>query len=1464
MRNKELYQSYESWRDFAVEQRKRRHLMTKVLLRIKNLKLGASYGKWSTFVAAKRANEHKVRGALTTLLFKELRASFATWLEVVDANAEKREKTERAALCFVNRALFAALNGWRTTVEMLNEHRRLIRRSLAKVINRELAMAIERWTAYVDGVRKTRLAIGHRARALQRTALQTFARENRVGGIARRGVRKFLMRQQSLAWESWYALYDEARAKKERAMAMATKTIHRMKNMALVGAFTAMVHHAIQQIRLRSLMSRVLMREAYAALLSWMDHTYKMQRARELAKRALMGGLEYRFVTWKELMLDSMEIRKETYSMVVLLKNNRTGLVSKCRRCMSKWHMPETVDAFKRWVAYVEDENHRRYTRQKAYQFFYGATARKVFAQFSEAVFTGCQLRRVMLFWVGKASQKAFVQWSEYVVQFKEFKAKTEKALYYMVGNTLKFALYGWFHAANEMRTKKTAKLRAAVSFESRTLRKAWLTWTTSREKVRNQRAKLQWALGTMAGFRLTIAFNGWLAFAACQQQLLAGLQDLYERCMARRTHEKLVAWFDYSMRRKYHAKVIARLSVSRYLDFVVDEWRRLCNKERGAKLLRQRAVMRMVYASLAEGFFSWLDAAAQAAEGRRKVALSLSRIINRELFMAFNTWHTTAQRIVYQRACVARTLGKIRMREAAAALDTWRDVASNRALNQAKMGTALSALKNRRVRMMMNSWIEYTLDRIEQQARVERALRRFTNAASSAAFSGWLSNVEVARETRERTRKAMNFFLNAELTRGFYAFRENVAQALEDRERARRALIHFVHGALYSALKRWMEMREEAQRHRTLVSKSLSSIKNRAVRACFNQWDYMTAIWVNRRARVTDMMDRRFRRDRGTFLRCWHEYVVWTTHTFSVLDGAMRRIRNKALFAAWDAWSSFIEERAKMRRAASFLVKRAMAMGFAQWKALYAEVVLGRKMMRAGMYATDVLRAKAFAGYHDAVLRSMDYRSRLKKAYMFCFGTLLQHSFQELVLHTVRMQKVRWFLTGSHEKLLKEAVALWRDEATFLKAMRFQGAFLRKNSDMGRVVHLYTHWRKSVRARRWHDAKFAQELFQTWKWRVAYAKEMRAKQIRAIQMIRNGCMYRCFRRWSELAKLILMKRLIFLRKQRSIKMALIMGDELIAKRRIELLASTFMAWRLTSSKFKLVKNAIESRMRVTMFSCFRAWVDYVRRRNLSRENEDDCSVFFDRVLIRGYLRNWRDFRVKEQRRTEKKLAKAVEFAFGQTLGFQFANWKKYVRFCQRRKRKLERIFMRLHGADERMVTKHAFAEWVDFLVVKNRGLERMDKLRHKALLTRAGEYFTRWSTYASAMRHMNVDMYDLREPINRRDVLSPEKMRESRRTIQRFSLMYGGEAVMGEADDMDSLLEGLPVTERAEMHRELHRREEPFLELHRRAATPSALRSSGSKGGVAASPRFATPAGSSAARSSHAGSAASRGSRFR
>ena len=226
-----------------------------------------------------------------------------------------------------------------------------------------------------------------------------------------------------------------------------------------------------------------------------------------------------------------------------------------------------------------------------------------------------------------------------------------------------------------------------------------------------------------------------------------------------------------------------------------------------------------------------------------------------------------------------------------------------------------------------------------------------------------------------------------------------------------------------------------------------------------------------------------------------------------------------------------------------------------------------------------------------------------------------------------------------------------------------------------------------------------------------------------------------------------------------------------------------------------------------------------------------------------------------------KKLAMAVEHAFGATLGFQFANWKKYTRFCQRRKRKLAKIFAKLHGADKTMVKRFAFNDWVEFLVMKNQGLQRMDKLRSKALLTRAGEYFTRWSTYASAMAHMNLDMYDLREPINRREVLSPERMRESRRALQRFSIMYGGDAVVTDADDVDSLMSGVKLSDRAEMMQEIHSREEPLLQLQRRSAngasgsmTPTVMSTksaSASRGGMTGNSSAPRSGRSSAAKSS-------------
>lgn len=239
----------------------------------------------------------------------------------------------------------------------------------------------------------------------------------------------------------------------------------------------------------------------------------------------------------------------------------------------------------------------------------------------------------------------------------------------------------------------------------------------------------------------------------------------------------------------------------------------------------------------------------------------------------------------------------------------------------------------------------------------------------------------------------------------------------------------------------------------------------------------------------------------------------------------------------------------------------------------------------------------------------------------------------------------------------------------------------------------------------------------------------------RACGVIAHGTSARVFAAWRGLVSELTLKRRAFVRKQRALRSAVLLGSQILRRRQRELLLGAFAAWRLRAGVFKRLQRLLAARMTLTLSTAWGVWAAAMDGAREERRRLVVAAAHCAQRAVERAFRAWVAAASAARDAERAKLVLAAQHAFLSGASYAFARWRSYVALQGRRQQALAGALSAVAEQESAALLLRTWRSWRGAVEVLARHAERIELALERAQRQRVTLVFGTWASYARAMR---------------------------------------------------------------------------------------------------------------------------------
>jgi len=249
--------------------------------------------------------------------------------------------------------------------------------------------------------------------------------------------------------------------------------------------------------------------------------------------------------------------------------------------------------------------------------------------------------------------------------------------------------------------------------------------------------------------------------------------------------------------------------------------------------------------------------------------------------------------------------------------------------------------------------------------------------------------------------------------------------------------------------------------------------------------------------------------------------------------------------------------------------------------------------------------------------------------------------------------------------------------------------------------------------------------------------------------------------------QLRVMKEVAFAHKQRAIRQALQMGEQIARRRARAALAASFTAWRVQVTKYRRVADKLASMLELSLRSAFAAWRGAAGAARVRRLQAERHAA---RTIRARMLAVWRSAAEEERERMGDAAARAEALWFASCGAAALSAWREAAARGNARRTALARVILLVHESQRLNAMSEALDGWRN-AAARRRGIRTaLVSFVNRRRLAVLSEYLTYWRQYAAAMRADGGGAWmDPSLPL-----VAPRSAHQDRRLIRRMALLKG------------------------------------------------------------------------------------------
>ena len=886
---------------------------------------------------------------------------------------------------------------------------------------------------------------------------------------------------------------------------MANRAIMRARRAILEGPIKAwhkfVRSERVNRRRATSMCARILHRGLTMAFNTWVASRFKAGGVDEFRLRGFLSRLRHvgkvkAFGTWQEQWVRRQQLR------AVLMRMKKVPVV----KAMNRWLelAREVAEARAKLRGCLESLSPEGRAKRKAFNSWQplGAERRS--------------MMRVVAALVRRGQRKALSAWLEYGMERAEKVYAMRKAVNSMQHSGMRAAFNSMLEFADKAAEAKRRMRSAAGAFKGDGVRKAWLSWC----ELLRERLAMDTALRRLKLRTLYVGFRSWCVAANAKprggERILASWFG-----SGREKRKALNSWVEYAQQRKNllraAAAIVRRgeyLAFSTWAVAVMGRAKRLAAMGRTVASLRLKDVRAALNSwiewtsarmeaqrrlrsagktfmgdNLRKGWFSWQE----MVEARHSIAAALRRFTMHKQHQAFGSWREFAEEAGGARAKKRGVLASLSPegRAMRKGFNSWCEATEQ----VSNMRRALSALVNRSMRLGWNAWAEYAQERAAALAAMSKAAGSLRNRGMRSAFNGWSECAAELSENQRKLKAAASAFTGNNVRKAWMSWLDASSQQLA----MRRAVSSIIHRGMRLGFNAWRQNAEELKAGQSAMRIAIASIANRPLRGALNGW---------------------------------LEFVEIAHADQRRLRGAVTSMMQRELRQGFNSWQAIWMQLMAMLKAASFLVKRGMRLGFAAWtervQALREQREQQKAVLRHAFISMQNRQLRpALNAWSEHARQAAEDKRRLLSAGKALMGDNLRKgwfSWQEMVeaRHSMATALRRFMMQSQHQ-----AFGSWREfaeEAGEARA-KLKGAMAALSPEGRAKRKGFNSWREAAEQvnnmRRALSALVNRSMLMGWNAWAEYAQERAAGLAamgKAVSSLRNRGMRSAFNGWSECA----------------------------------------------------------------------------------------------------------------------------------------------------------------------------------------------------------------------------------------------------------------------------------------------------------------------------------------------------------
>ncbi|QDZ20682.1 hypothetical protein HOP50_04g32040 [Chloropicon primus] len=1210
---------------------------------------------WSTHVARLKVVKKKIMKAAQFLIEKRLTYHFERWRqlwinnlkeklswlessELIEAQRlsrlfhrwmlkkRKKDLTRKVLMHWKKALLSKCLTSWSSWSKKQAIKIRLMQTLITKLKGNRCSHAFYAWMTYVRIKSKHRQIISswRRRRLLncflcwKDKVLHRMYQADQLEAI----IAKWRKECKWRAFAGWVSSVVSAKQKQE----LVRRALTFWLKQRTLKAFRVLRQNAFERKQARNALAHLFSHRQAKALCAWVYYIETKKRLRSKGLEVIRHMRDY-----------AKKASFHTWLLYITQKERKRQMLESAVNCMKNLVLKR---GFLSWTFHVEDKKTKLHNIGVCISFWKSrvklmslrkwkeTTEYKLYVQ---GVLRGCVLKLHQ-----RVAHRSLRGWVDFVCHSQEKKRNLEKALTYWRMQQISIFLFLW---KDYVQQKRANEFKVAMNLKRlffQRLYDMYLYWHFWTSKKQDQKRRLYQGVKYMRNRKLAKSFTSWRELIPWIISKRKKLRVAIAHWLLRTKLVFYLSWYDYVDKMR-----IVRASTRRsYVSRAMRAWKKSCRRNIVLAYILEEALMRWAYRETVKAWGRLKDNSINAKRKRKAIAhFRLSRSA-----MALARWMDYKEERVVMREKVGKALKLWRHACLACSFAGWLESTSYLRDQKAILRKVLGKWQKAQLRHYFDFFLQVTE---EKQGLRRRAVMRMRHSCMVKCFTFWSEFAHWERAVRRavthwRGRAAVKMFYKwADYTDYRQAKMLGIShyestctwkvvklwveykdRELKKKETVRRALLLFHRGLLAKGYYSWRDRVRKIVTDRRKVLKVLSLVHKRERTCCFVKWRAYV-VKVHQKAIAINHARRAVKRSR---LRMWASNATFLRERRSryerLLYRVVSRMRNRLSHAVMDAWSEFAYRSKQLRRLLCIVHKRKTLRAYNTW-VWYTDQQRKLRYAMARVFRRTLLRS--FQGWFDRVSE--------KKRKLYVLQRRLGRKHELVLLIVKRMSNLPLALPWTSWQAYVNAKSYaryamkrachfhlslvfnhWLKRATRLRQLReiLESFALRLRLSRGQAV--LKEWKELTIEHVSRREKILQKytlamqanvvlkVLYAWKSWCTLKNQRREKLRVALQYFTHVLVVKAFSVWRDEVNLIVQLRQIYLQRQLAIRKAIRAGEAKIRRKRWELQAATFVAWKLKASVYKRVKVYIKLKTRRVVAQSFALWKNTSIIASLRRE----------------------------------------------------------------------------------------------------------------------------------------------------------------------------------------------------------------------------------------------------------------------